>query len=357
MNHPPKNIAFALSGLAGNNAHGAGFLQAALAVGVIPRVISCTSGQIYWVFNYLKALNDPAEPPAGRAADTASSLRSILKEDIDSVPEGPMGAISQLLWGRPGKIEPDYPQFFNDVAMNSWQLVLRNLTRPASFTTLSDFYHLIPSKWLTPCFPDSFYHAVSRCFNDEGRVGILFNSYNPGKGCETVYVNDTARQALNLHDRTGSRNVLYRAITPSAVRDALRLYDYGFAEDLGPNIDGEYFRPVILRELVAMDRVFVVRPVNTRWIGELPKTRPELEDMKTEIGINAIYAAEKAGIDLINTLIEKGHFREGHPYHPVMIDEVEIEIQQGFDDYAREDMGVFDAALSRSRRLLGRDRR
>ena len=47
-------VAFALGGLAGNNAFGAGFLQAALDLGLAPDMISCTSGQIHWVREYLR---------------------------------------------------------------------------------------------------------------------------------------------------------------------------------------------------------------------------------------------------------------------------------------------------------------
>ena len=44
-----------LGGLAGNNAYGAGVLQAALDKPLKPDMISCTSGQIHWVHRYLKA--------------------------------------------------------------------------------------------------------------------------------------------------------------------------------------------------------------------------------------------------------------------------------------------------------------
>ena len=50
----PNGIGFALGGLAGNNAHGAGFLQAALDTRVTPEMISCTSGQLLWVWYYLR---------------------------------------------------------------------------------------------------------------------------------------------------------------------------------------------------------------------------------------------------------------------------------------------------------------
>lgn len=50
-----KDVGFALGGLAGNNAHGAGFLAAVLRRKVEPVAISCTSGQIHWVYEYLRA--------------------------------------------------------------------------------------------------------------------------------------------------------------------------------------------------------------------------------------------------------------------------------------------------------------
>ena len=56
MSVDQENVAFAMGGLAGNNAHGAGFLQAALDRGVKPMAISCTSGQILWVYRYLPGL-------------------------------------------------------------------------------------------------------------------------------------------------------------------------------------------------------------------------------------------------------------------------------------------------------------
>jgi hypothetical protein len=49
-----KNVVFAVGGLGGNNAHSAGFLQAALDESVEPEMITCTTGQIYWVWRYLE---------------------------------------------------------------------------------------------------------------------------------------------------------------------------------------------------------------------------------------------------------------------------------------------------------------
>lgn len=71
-----STIAFALGGLAGSNAHGAGCLQAVIDKwgARTPQVISCTSGQIFWVCVYLQYLellknsnlSPPRNPPPSR---------------------------------------------------------------------------------------------------------------------------------------------------------------------------------------------------------------------------------------------------------------------------------------------------
>jgi len=64
MSNQNRIIALAIGGLAGSNAHGAGCLQALLdkelalnkAGKPFPvKIISCTTGQIFWVYSYLKA--------------------------------------------------------------------------------------------------------------------------------------------------------------------------------------------------------------------------------------------------------------------------------------------------------------
>ncbi len=80
MNHPLR-IAFALGGLAGHNAHGAGFLHAALTRGIDPDVISCTSGQIYWVYQYLFCRHGRQE-----------TLREHLQKGIEATFGSPAGS-------------------------------------------------------------------------------------------------------------------------------------------------------------------------------------------------------------------------------------------------------------------------
>ncbi len=72
-----NSIAFALGGLSGNNAHGAGFLQAAMEMGTEPAMISFSSGQILWVFRYLQEKNQKMQ--CGFGCSEYSDIK--LKED------------------------------------------------------------------------------------------------------------------------------------------------------------------------------------------------------------------------------------------------------------------------------------
>ena len=83
---PSTSQGIALGGLAGNNSHGAGVLQAALECDRPPDMISCSSGQIHWVHRYLRHLRH----------DSVEQRRGLLREDL----EEDIGGVS------PTKIEP-----------------------------------------------------------------------------------------------------------------------------------------------------------------------------------------------------------------------------------------------------------
>ena len=104
--------------------------------------------------------------------------------------------------------------------------------------------------------------------------------------------------------------VRYRPITPEAVRDALRLYEYGF--DLPGNlIDGAYLRGIILNEIPhagnGISKIVVGRPLTSRWLGDARvRSLTELRDMQTEVNFHErSYLGEKGHIELINQLISK----------------------------------------------------
>src|SRR5690242_2618362 len=68
-----QEIAFALGGLAGANAHGVGFLHAAQKCGIQPSVISCTSGMICWTAQYL--LGQPLDEVFKKFTDSTRPAR------------------------------------------------------------------------------------------------------------------------------------------------------------------------------------------------------------------------------------------------------------------------------------------
>src|SRR5947209_640775 len=82
-------LAFALAGLGGFNAHGAGFLQAARDNEVEPDLITATSGQIVVLAAYLKGETD---------------LRKGLIER--SLEDNPLAQMRIALFGYPGVFEP-----------------------------------------------------------------------------------------------------------------------------------------------------------------------------------------------------------------------------------------------------------
>ena len=113
-NQKGQKIGFALGGLAGNNAHGAGFLQAALDIGAQPDFITCTSGQILWVHRYLEA----------RVGETAPGdvLRERLQGDIDEIErfhQVDLDLFSLALYGKPGTFRAARYEYPLDLVKNA----------------------------------------------------------------------------------------------------------------------------------------------------------------------------------------------------------------------------------------------
>ena len=354
-------IAFALGGLAGNNAHGAGFLQAALDSGVAPMMISCTSGQIYWVAEYLRARHDPARAAAD---DDGGRLRRTLAREIASLQYTGQPDLDMLwLWlhGKENRFRPAFSTYLQDWADNGGEVMKSLLAGRSEALHPFPFKPLLaslPGRMLVPEFPDSFFADIAAVFNGTTDIGIAFNAYSPCEGTEHVYLNQRARDLLGKRGadadkyQPGRRSAhrhsrVYRDIDAQAVRSALWLYMYGF--EAGTNfVDGAYFRGMMLAELVPARTIIAVRPINRRWLSALPKNYPDRQDLETEVGFNGGYAAERAQIELINALLSEDAFDTSRPtaarYHPITLHELEITEQRGFFDYAGESLGVFDRA-------------
>lgn len=359
MTREQLKAAFAMGGLAGNNAHGAGFLQAALDRGIEPVMISCTSGQILWVSRYLQVRN-------GR---TGTSLREMLRKDIREV--NPTGNVNDALatmalFGKPGVFSPAQREYLQDMVNNATDAWNKLTTRCDTRLLAQEWLELFPCRILVPDFPPSFFSTIGEIFHEASSpqgtgatrspVGIVFNSYNPRSGEEHVYLNDQARRLLHEKSARGENRfdpwrqsdfrdrTTYRNISAEAVRDALWLYQYGFDRKESGFVDGAYFRGLILSELAVADRIFCVRPINHRWRGGLPRNYPELEDLKTEIGFDGAYCGERYQIQLINRLLDRLNAAGDGSYHHIDLQELEIRRPRGYFDYLFESEEVFNDA-------------
>jgi hypothetical protein len=345
-------VAFAMGGLAGNNAHGAGFLQAALDCGVKPLMISCTSGQILWVSRYLQIANSGLE----------ASLKEMLQNDIHEV--NPTGNVNVslaglALFGKPDVFTPARSEYVLDMIDNAWEAWRRISTSPHKTLLAQELLELFPCRILIPDFSPEFFEKIADILGNAS-VGVAFNSYNPRSGEEYVYMNEQARALL--HEKSSSSEpkyakgrrsdyrdrTIYQDIDAEAVRAGLWLYQYGFEKNKSRFIDGAYFRGLIVSELAVAERIFCVRPINHRWQGEMPRNYPELEDLKTEIGFDGSYCGERYQIMLVNKLLDalKG---AGGKYHHIDLQEIEIRRPRGFFDYVFESEQVFTDAYEDSK--------
>lgn len=346
------NTGLALGGLGGNNAHGAGVLQAALDHGFTPDLISCTSGQIYWVNHFLKA-REAEQPSKG-------VLRRALEKDIDSATPTKVAPLDDALLVWVGK-----PQFFRSALWEFPQNVARNLSdafgkmltsasanRQGLFSSYRELFNVWPAQSLVPQFSESFFQEISGNFNQTKNIGIVFNSYDVHSGKENIYLNERARDLLDVaygkHNRYRQWTV-YQPISPEAVREGLWLYEYAKPPRGVSAIDGAYYRDVMLSELTRARTIYVARAINRHWLGSFPSSWIGLQDLKTEVNFNGTYSGERDKIKLMNKLLRYDEaidpeVAERKGYHHIDLVELEIEIQRGYFDYIHEDVAVFDRA-------------
>jgi hypothetical protein len=165
------STAFALAGLGGFNAHGAGFLTAASDFGVVPDLVTATSGQIVVLADWLQGKN----------------LEKLL---ID--PELEHNALAQLaitFLGDPGVFRPAYLE-----AIKRWWT-------PLWGTNLAEglFNRLFPAQLYVPTRNPADFATIARVFNNEAKIdgqkiGVVFNAYNLNTGKAVLYGNDEARK-------------------------------------------------------------------------------------------------------------------------------------------------------------------
>lgn len=374
-------IALALGGLAGNNFHGAGILQAALDKRIDPVIISCTTGQIYWVYQYLRA----------KRTGQPASIKDVVETEFSKIE--PLGwpdwdfinlFIPFLTDEAREKFRPAFPEWFIDLNVNVLRTItnvitnsLADLEKAVKEHQIRHHTHLFYLKRILNNFParllipkmvmdNTLMQEICDEFNNSD-IAIIFNSYAPLDGQEHIYLNPGAQAILNktpgtpssfrsYHSTSVARQYyhgdgitrVYEGIQPTSIREALWIYEYGF--DSGVKyLDGGYLRDIILSELAKakVDTIYVARPIKYKWVGNLPETFIERLDLQTEVFFNGSYFGELDRIQMINELLNDpsiGPTLAANGFQRIVVKPMEMERQRGFFDYVFEDIDVFDEA-------------
>lgn len=325
-------LAFALAGLGGFNAHGAGFLQAARDHGVKPDLVTATSGQIAVLAAYLDGKED---------------LRTGLINPATE--KDPLAQLRIAMFGYPGVFKPAFGE-----------AIQRFLTPPYLGTTL-DFFadRLLPAQVYKPARTPEAIAGLVEIFS-RSDVGVVFNAYDPVAGEGVLYGNEAARDRIKTETSIGyakdqksadpavgrpaGKEAPIEPITSAAIESALWLSLYGFADIPGGRMDGAYHRSCIVSELHNFDRIIVCRPLPQGYREQaLPKSYFDVQDWNTEMWFSVGYKAEVDAMKRINRLVEKGAISDPE-YKFVDLLEVEPPTPAGYFNYFIEREGVFDSA-------------
>jgi hypothetical protein len=331
--------AFALAGLGGFNAHGAGFLAAATAWDIKPELVTATSGQIIVLADWL------------RGGDLRASLISPGRNG------NPVAQLQTILFGYPGVFKPAYQEALG-------RFVSLPNFKESPIDILADRF--LPAQQFVPDRPEACFQTVSDTLNKSG-TGVVFNSYDLAKGKGVLYGNDIARKSMPLtkaiqsrhaarvnktpgdHDLRYVSEVSAEAeilpITAEAVKSALWLSLYGFQNMPNGRMDGAYHRSCIVSELHSYDRVFVARPLANAWIGKaLPINWFEVQDWQCEMWFSVGYKAEVDALRRINDLIDENVITDSR-FKKVELVEIEPETPAGYFNYFVERNEVYDEAF------------
>jgi hypothetical protein len=338
-------VAFALAGLGGFNAHGAGFLAAAGKWGVKPELVTATSGQILVLADWL----------AGK-----DLLASLISPGQDG---NPLAQLQTAFFGYPGVFRPAYREALERLA--SWPNMHEGF-----FRMLAD--RLLPAQEYVPERTEADFQNVADLFN-RSSIGVVFNSYEPRTGKGVLYGNDAARKLLpsekaiaNTHaaqlrasdlphdmryvpDVSSEHEI--HPITLEAVKSALWLSLYGFQKIPGGKMDGAYYRSCIVSELHVFDRIFVARPLANGWYGKQPSNWFDVQDWNCEMWFSVGYKAEVVALRRINDLIEAGVINDDK-FKKVELVEIEPETPAGYFHYFVERNKVYDRAFEIAERTF-----
>ena len=304
-------LAFALAGLGGYNAHGAGFLDATKQLKLKPDLITATSGQIIVLSEWLRG----------------GDLKALL---IDSNrARGPLGTLMTAVSGDPGIFRPASAEYWR--RWQNWPMSVKDFEAA-----------LFPAQEYVPLRTKAYLATICNTLN-HAPMGVVFNAYNPSTGEGSLFGNDAARKILT--------DVTLEIITEEAVAAALWLSLYGF--DGLPNglMDGAYHRSCIVAELQDFATVCVARPLAQGWSDELPTSWFEVQDWQTEMWFSSSYKAEVADMKRINTLIHDGYLKDD-AYKHIKLIEIIVDHPAGYFNFFTERSSVYDAAHEQTLAVL-----
>jgi hypothetical protein len=330
-----NTTAFALAGLGGFNAHGAGFLAAASQCEIFPDLVTATSGQIVVVADWLQG-------------------KDLEKSLVDpELAHNSMAQLAILFSGDPGVFRPAYLE-----TLGRWWTPPHPQENPLE--TL--FNRLLPAQVYVPTRNAAAFSEIADVFNSRAKfkdreIGIVFNAYDLRTGQAVLFGNDAARklwpaQKSNPHASKSVSNhrgksdleeIELQPITAEAVQSALWLSLYGF--DRLPQahlVDGAYYRACIVSELHTFDRIFVARPLAQGWLGKGPRNWFEVQDWQTEMWFSVGYKAEVDALNQVNGLVAAGQL--GPPYKKVDLIEIAPKTPAGFFNYFIERKAVYEGA-------------
>ncbi len=318
------NVGFALGGLGGFNAHGVGFLQAARKLGVKPTIITCTSGMVAWVARWLDG------------EDLEPLIMTQIQESTKFPPSIDWLNTLWIAWfGDPGIFRPAVPEY--------WGHWLTPMTRP---NELLD--RLFPAQVYIPLRGREKLEGIARSLNNSP-IPVAFNTLHPKSGRIYLHINRAAQCFLGVKVGEMCGPEKYVPITTEAVGGALWLYLYGFEHRLNPLglVDGAYNRQFIISELHKCDRIYTVRPQNSKWLDHLPRSYFESEDFKVWMWFNSAYTTEVAGMVTINKLIQQDYLKAAD-FHKIDLIEVQVHHHYGYFQYFHEEKEVYDKSFHES---------
>jgi hypothetical protein len=332
-------VGFALGGLGGFNAYGVGFLQAARQLKVRPDIITCTSGMIAWVAKWLDGKDLYGE-------DLEPLIMAQIQKDTRFPPSLDwLNTLSVSAWfGSSGIFRPALLEY-----------LARWLTPMTPREELAEqvLDRLFPAQVYVPLRGHEDLEHIAYVLN-KSLIPVAFNTIHPKSGRTYLHINQAAKEFLEVKlEEIGEVGgpQKYTWITTETVGGALWVFFYGSENDMQHRlnplglVDGAYNRQFIISELHKCDRIYAVRPLNTKWLDHPPLNYLDNEVFKDWMWINSAYATEIAGMETINNLIQRHHLT--HPdYKMVELIEVQIPLHYGPFQQLHEQKGVYELAFN-----------